>query len=817
MAFKALLALVLTVISVLDVGVGVYAQTNPSAGLRFGPVNFAGYDNYVYRDNVTSAQIVLTDSSSTSEPSRFIAAFPNGNTGALVYFIPVNSSNSTTALGTTLDLGTVASVSQANNQTGLSGNLSFSGDLTFGVTLIGSVRTLRDYVEGGGVFHSIFNYTVPYFSNTTILLQRNWINGTTVQYLTFETLSNGVFNVTPNANASIPPTIRLIRPDPATNATVRFTHVLNFTGTTPVTPFVPLEGLGKESLFLTTAPTTNESTTTNNSALTSVLQTIQNNGSAIADQTAFLSYTSKTLAGGWRFLTYFGRDTLLALRLLLPVISPSAAESILGAVLERTNATDGTLCHEETIGDYASFVNLQNNRSGLGNTPSYSYVMLDTDFLLLPVLAEYFVNTPQGAGRANAFLQRNSTLVNGSFATLLQRNVDHVMGLARPFTENATRERLVPIRDPTVGNWRDSGTGLGYGIYPFDVNCALIPSALRAIAILSSASLLPSNYSVASSYAQTWDTAYTYFQVPISPSLASAAVENYVTRANLSESLLFGAGSFNGTNIVSGSPVTDLGWYATGQTIGLTSSGGGGGGNSTSAGNATTTGGNSTAAGNGGNSTFYALSLKADGTPVEVLHSDLGFVLLYSNNVSESVLQATVEALQPYPRGLLTNVGMVVANAAYDSNITDYETFNNLQYHGAVSWSWQQGLMASGLTHQLSLCNRSTSDQISSPSRSTNTTTTIPTWCNNTSLVQSLLQAQQRLWYSIAGSAPALYTEVLSPLWSANSTNTTEFTIGDLGAISPTGTEGDAIQLWSYGFLAQVDPRTGRPVAGGFA
>ncbi|WWD19585.1 hypothetical protein CI109_104046 [Kwoniella shandongensis] len=808
-----ILAVALGVLSTWTIS--AFAQTNSSAGLRFGPINFAGYDNYVYRDNTTSAQIVITDSSSSSAPSRFIAAFPSGNTGALVYFVPLNSSNSTSTLGTSLDLSTVTSVSQANNQTGLSGNLSFSGDLQFGVTLIGSVRTLRDYVEGGGVFNSIFNYTLAYSSNSTILLQRKWLNGTTVQYLTFETLTNGIFNVTPNANVSLPPDIRLTRPNAGANATVRFTHVFNFTGTTPQTPFVPLEGLGKESLFLTSAPSTTGANNSTSSALASVLQAIQNNGSAIADQTAFLTYTSKTLAGGWRFLTYFGRDTLLALRLLLPVISPTAAESILGAVLERTNITDGTLCHEETIGDYASYVNAQNNRSELGNTPFYNYVMLDTDFLLLPVLAEYFVNTPQGQGRANAFLQRQSTLVNGSFASLLQRNVDHVIELARPFAQNATKANLVKIRDPTVGNWRDSGSGLGYGVVPFDVNSALIPSALRAIALLASATLLPANYSIATSYAQTWEDAYTYFQVPITPALASSSLNNYVAKANLSEGLLYGAGSFNGSTIVTGSPVTDLGWYGSGQTIGL-SSGGGNSSSTASGGNSTTGGGNSTSA-NGGNSTFYALSLKADGTPVEVLNSDLGFVLLYNNNVSESVIQATIEALQPYPRGLLTNVGMVVANAAYDTNVTDIDTFNNLQYHGAVSWSWQQGLMASGLTHQLALCNRTSStssDQISPVS----TTTTPPTWCTNNALVQGLLQAQQRLWYSIAGSAPALYTEVLSPIWSIgiNGGNGT-FTIGDLGAISPTGTEGDAIQLWSYGFLAQVDPRTGRPVAAGFA
>jgi hypothetical protein len=88
-----------------------------------------------------------------------------------------------------------------------------------------------------------------------------------------------------------------------------------------------------------------------------------------------------------------------------------------------------------------------------------------------------------------------------------------------------------------------------------------------------------------------------------------------------------------------------------------------------------------------------------------------------------------------------------------------------------------------------------------------------PGWCSNSTLVENLTSAQIRLWDSIQGSAPALYTEVLSPVF--DSTNGT-FSIGDLGAISPTGTEGDAIQLWSYGFLAQVDPRSGRAVAAGF-
>jgi hypothetical protein len=327
------------------------------------------------------------------------------------------------------------------------------------------VRTLRDYVESGGkTFHSVFNYTLGNYSASSVTLVRNWINGTTVQYLTWDAVSNGAFNVTPNANATLPPNITLTRQNSSSNATLRFTSTFNFTGTTPQTPFIPLVGLGKDSLFETTSNAGSNVT----SSLTNVLNAIQNNGSAVANQAAFLAYDSKFLAGGWRFLTYFGRDTLLALRLLLPVISPTSAEAILGAVLERLNTT-GAVCHEETIGDYASFVNMQNNQSYLGNEPSYSYVMLDTDFLLLPAMADYFLTAPQGANRSTAFLQRNSTLVNGTFSELLIKNVDHVMNLSKPFATNPTKDNLVPIRDPTVGDWRDSNTGLGYGIYPFDV------------------------------------------------------------------------------------------------------------------------------------------------------------------------------------------------------------------------------------------------------------------------------------------------------------------------------------------------------------
>jgi len=126
--------------------------------------------------------------------------------------------------------------------------------------------------------------------------------------------------------------------------------------------------------------------------------------------------------------------------------------------------------------------------------------------------------------------------------------------------------------------------------------------------------------------------------------------------------------------------------------------------------------------------------------------------------------------------------------------------------------------MAAGVSKQLGSCGASNNTQLEMTTSTYSQKGELmkgetPGWCANSTLVENLTSAQIRLWDSIQGSAPALYTEVLSPVF--DSTNGT-FSIGDLGAISPTGTEGDAIQLWSYGFLAQVDPRSGRAVAAGF-
>jgi hypothetical protein len=37
------------------------SSNGTSSELDFGPVNFGGYNNYVYRDNVTAVQVVISE------------------------------------------------------------------------------------------------------------------------------------------------------------------------------------------------------------------------------------------------------------------------------------------------------------------------------------------------------------------------------------------------------------------------------------------------------------------------------------------------------------------------------------------------------------------------------------------------------------------------------------------------------------------------------------------------------------------------------------------------------------------------------------
>lgn len=819
------------------------------------------YDNYLIRSNLTAAQVLLTNTTATEsgQLNRFLVALPAGNSGSVAYFLPLsNATNSTGSSNTTSASTNSASLTVTLGENGLktahgpnglhgvTGELVFSESARLGTTLLGSVRTLRDYTEGNGLTHQIFNWTVTQADNSTIWFSKPWLNETIIRNAQGQQTgraqyglewllqaNNGTsFNVTPSTNGTYtPPQVQIIVPSGGAGS-VNFTVQVNETA---------LAGLTVDQLFV------------NNSNAASQPEA--------ESQFSFLTYSTKFTAGGWRFLTYFGRDTMFTTRLLMnnKTITPFAIESVLGGVLERINITSGQVCHEETIGDYATFVNIGEGHPERGNEPFYDYKMKDTHFVLLPQLADYLLRynatsnstnstlSLQASSEARQFLNRSAVLQNGtSYAALLDANIAYVMNSSQAFAANPNATNLARIQAGVpVGNWRDSNQGLGWGVYPYDVSTALVPAALYAISDLAQAGLL-SNVSIgneAARYAQVWEEqAHQFFQYTVPAAEVMPRLEQYVQLANLSESLLYGSGSLNSTSSTNSTSNSTTSSSVPTSTSSLTSTSSSASANaarrgmrfareefgverrqassvvsaassiastattasstgtSSSSSTSTASAASATASSTSSSSnnvTLYGLSLLENGTVVPVQNSDLSFNLLFNRNISRSVIEAVIQALQPYPRGLLTNVGMLVANPAYDTNRTKTTELDRTAYHGTVSWGFQTNFMASGLERVLASCNNVTVSAVERGGLIR------ADWCDDEDLVQQLQDAQTSLWNAVNGAFEERFAEV----WSWTFDNSTErFNVTALGDISPEGTESDAVQLWSYGLLGLQDP-----------
>jgi hypothetical protein len=129
-------------------GVEARSSTGSRSNLSF-KVTSGGNDNYFLRDNVTSAQLLLTSTNNTSPVRRLVVALPAGNSGGLVYFLPLPGNNSAgnSTLGISVVNGTFKSTTDKFNNTGVQVELAFRGNATLGVTIIGAVRAMRGELE----------------------------------------------------------------------------------------------------------------------------------------------------------------------------------------------------------------------------------------------------------------------------------------------------------------------------------------------------------------------------------------------------------------------------------------------------------------------------------------------------------------------------------------------------------------------------------------------------------------------------------------------------------------------------------------------
>lgn len=493
---------------------------------------------------------------------------------------------------------------------------------------------------------------------------------------------------------------------------------------------------------------------------------------------AFLAYREKLLAGSWQYLTYFGRDTLLALRLLAPAIGTDLFEAGLGAVIDRMAPT-GDVAHEESLGEYAlmerdrdrnharqtgTAIPQHVSARGRGRSrtsPLLDYKMVDDDFLLAPVLAHYLLDTPDdeatvsvdgsridGASRARAFLGHR-TPTGLTYADAIRQNLEAVIERARPYATSQSPRDLIHLRQSAahsnqgrwggrvpVGNWRDSSDGLGGGSVPFDVNVALVPAALRDAARLLDTGWFSGATDAqhepgltladdARALASAWKGTDRHFTVTITADQARANLASIGHDRGLPNRFITDA-----LGTISDEPVT-----------------------------------------------FPGIALDADGAPVPVMHGDDSLVLLFGDPSPDTLHQIADRLTAPFPAGLrLPGAGTLVANPVHAGEDLRAR-FTAGHYHGTVIWSWPQAAYAAGIARQI--------DRPDLPATTR----------------ARLIAAEAILWQGIEAS-DALRT---SEFWT--------YTIDDEGACIPVPAQGagivnesNPVQLWSTVYLAIHPP-----------
>lgn len=561
--------------------------------------------NDFFRDGPVAAHIVLK---SAAAP-RLIVAFPAGNSGVGIWFAGQEDAARWTAPEN------IRAASQTLAGGGVRRGVKFESEISasrldVSKVVLSNVRVLRDYGYTGKTPDVV--EAQPSVGKSKIIWERRRLDGAEGYYLSIEALNGSV------AGGGEPSSPAFI----ASGAEPLRLRIVALTGDAPLTGIPQSELLSEEAGY--------------DAQLRNVL--------------TFLAYKEKLLAGSWQYNTYFGRDTLMSIALLGSSLRPAAIEAGIASVLDRLSE-DGEVAHEEDISEYA-LLRRRTDGSPESDEPILDYKMIDDDFMLAPIIAEYLLDTAEGGARAKDFLSRTSPS-GTAYDALVRRNLAYVVNVGRPYGANPRWSNLIRLRsdDPPVGEWRDSNAGLGGGMYPYDVNAALAPAALRASSRLAASGLLGGDDEIraladeARRLAEIWTrSAPSHFRVSVGPKAAAKKFAAAATRHSLDPE--------------------------------------------------------SAALRTRGAIDFPALALDRNGAPIAVMHSDVGFSMLFGAPAERELDEAAGLILRPFPAGLRTPAGMVVANAALAPDALA-EIFGKDRYHGAVIWSWQQALMIAGIKKQM--------------------------------------------------------------------------------------------------------------------
>lgn len=632
--------------------------------------------NSFVREGPVAAHLLLR---AGTEP-RILVAFPAGNSGVGVWFNKTSEPVAWTVLREPTPLSDKDA--QGRPLHGIETEVVVNtGKLDVRAAVLSSVRVLRDYQALGTTPDGVS--VAPTIEGNRISWARSRLDGAAGYRLSIEALDGA--EVSRAAIAGKDEQLHL--------------KITALTGETPLTP---IDG-------------------------TSLLTAAAGRDTRARDVLTFLSYREKYLAGSWRFDTYFGRDTLMSLTLLAPVLQHLAIESGIGSVLSRL-APNGEVAHEEDIGEFAVLRNAKEGRGPI-DTPIYDYGMIDDDFMLALVTTNWLLDN-EGRVRAPKFLEAR-TAGGERHGDALVRNLIWVVERTTTFAADPRPQNLVGIKQGRMtGQWRDSEEGLGRGRYAYDVNAVLAPAALDAIERLLDSGLLNSylteqqrrTLQQAGKQQRVWRSrAPALFIVKLPAEQAQSRIKAYAATISVDAN----------------KPLAALNASSQNDAI-----------------------------------EFNALSLDATGKPIPIMHSDDGFALLFAEPTAEQLQRSIDAIMRPFPAGLMTPIGLLVANPAFANRETQAR-FGNDAYHGTVVWSWQQAVFAAGLSRQLAR-NDLPKD-----------------------LRAKLESARSQLWASI-DATKSLRT---SELWTWSFANG-RYRAEPFGQHNTHADESNAAQLWSTVFLS---------------
>ena len=670
-------------ISALTLGIGGAAAAEPQQArpeLAYQLTEGQNLNAFV-RDGRVAAHLLLRN----GVDPRILVAFPAGNSGVGLWFAPL----ATPATWRIERAPAPVGLSDAKGRPlhGIVTEASLdAASLTVKQAVLSNVRFLRDYQAIAKFPTEVA--VAPRVEGRKLVWARDRIDGAVGYRLEVEVLAGNLASGTITAPAD--GRIRL--------------RVVAASGDTPLT------GLSEAELLNTKAAS----------------------DPVARNALRFLSYREKFLAGSWRFNTYFGRDTLMSVRMLMPVLQPAAVEAGLGSVLARLNEA-GEVAHEEGLSEFAILDRRQHQLPG-GDQATLDYAMVDDDYMLAPVASEFLLGHA-GAAEARAFLARKVPSETGTppvaAGALLVRNLRFVVDRGAPFAAKLDWRNLIAIKPGRMtGEWRDSEEGIGRGRYAYNVNGVFVPAALEAADKLLKAGLLDPYLSPADrgalakagAMAQLWRThAPGLFKASIPAAAAATQVRDYAAKLGVPD----------------GPALAALGGKAL---------------------------------------VFNAISLDEAGRPVPVLNSDDGFLLLFGHPSAAELQTFVGAAMRPFPTGLMTDVGMLVANSAQAAPEVE-DRFGPGAYHGAVVWSWQQALFAAGLERQLAR------KDLPAATRA------------------ALGDAQKRLWRAIDAARATANSELWS--WTFRDGR---YEVVAFGAGKQDVDESNAAQLWSTVYLAVRPP-----------